>query len=90
MVVFFVLKSFFNITAKDINDGCYDLQQIENGNNIIQQLAKHLKLEKRIEIISAFLLDIFQTKKESLDLQIRKAIQTIIDNKGHIAIKDIC
>jgi len=86
----FVLKSFFNITAKDINDGCYDLQQIENGNNIIQQLAKHLKLEKRIEIISAFLLDIFQTKKESLDLQIRKAIQTIIDNKGQIAIKDIC
>lgn len=24
----FVLKNFFNIRAKDVNDGCYDLQQL--------------------------------------------------------------
>jgi AraC-like DNA-binding protein len=86
----FVLKSFFNVTAKDVNDGCYDLQQLESGNNIIKQLTQNSKLEKRIEIISTFLFDIFQAKRETLDLQIRKTIQTIIDNKGQITIKEIC
>ncbi len=86
----FVLKNFFNVTAKDINDGCYDLQQIENGNIVIQQLSQKLKFEKRIEILTALLFNIFQAKRETLDLQIRKAIQTIIDNKGQISIKDIC
>lgn len=86
----FVLKSFFNVTAKDINDGCYDLQQIENGNNVIQQLSQKSKFEKRIEILTELLLNIFQAKKKTLDLQIRQAIQTIIDNKGQISIKEIC
>ena len=86
----FVLKSFFNVTAKDINDGCYDLQQIENGNKIIQQLTQNTKLEKRIENLSSLLLNIFKTKRETLDLQIRQTIQTIIDNKGQISIKEIC
>jgi AraC-like DNA-binding protein len=86
----FVLKSFFDITAKDLNDGCYDLQPVANGNSIIQLLSKEQKLKKRTEIISVFLFDIFQNKRENLDLQIRKAIQTIIDHKGQITIKDIC
>jgi AraC-like DNA-binding protein len=86
----FVLKSFFNVTAKDVNDGCYDLQQLENGNNVIQLLSQKSKLENRIEIITALLFDIFQAKRKTLDLQIRQAIQTIIDNKGQITIKEIC
>ena len=86
----FVLKSFFNVTAKDINDGCHDLQTLEGGTKVIHQLTQNSNLEKRIEILSTFLLDIFQVKKETLDLQIRKAIQVIIDNKGQTTIKDIC
>ena len=86
----FVLKSFFNVSAKNINDGCYDLEHIENGNKIIQQLTQKSKLENRIEILTALLFDIFQAKRKTLDLQIRQAIQTIIDNKGQITIKDIC
>jgi AraC-like DNA-binding protein len=86
----FVLKSFFSVTAKDINDGCYDLQQSQNGGNTINQLLRQTKYKKRIEILTAFLFDIFQAKKETLDLQIRQAIQIIIDNKGQISIKQIC
>jgi AraC-like DNA-binding protein len=86
----FVLKSFFNVTAKDINDGCYDLKKLENGNDVIQQLLQKSKLESRIEILTALLFDIFQGKRKTLDLQIRQAIQTIIDNKGQISIKEIC
>jgi AraC-like DNA-binding protein len=86
----FVLKSFFNVTAKDVNDSCYDLQQIESGTKTIRQLTQTSELEKRIEILSSLLFNIFKVKRETLDLQIRKAIQTIIDNKGQISIKEIC
>jgi AraC-like DNA-binding protein len=86
----FVLKNFFNVTAKDVNDSCYDLQQLENGNNVIQLLSQKSKLENRIEILTALLFDIFKAKRKTLDFQIRQAIQTIIDNKGQITIKEIC
>jgi AraC-like DNA-binding protein len=86
----FVLKNFFNVTSKDIKDGCYDLQQIENITYIFQKLSKNLTLENRIKILSTFLFDIFKAKKERLDLQIIQSIQLIIDNKGQITIKEIC
>ena len=86
----FVLKGFFNVTAKDINDECYDLQQSALGTGILQKLQKSGHSEKRIEIISEFLAGIFQIKKEALDYQIRQAIQIIIDNKGQIIIGQIC
>lgn len=86
----FVLKSFFNVTAKDINDGCYDLQQLENGIETIKQLTENSNSEKRIEILSSLLFNIFQSKKESLDFQVRQAIQIIIDNNGQITIGQIC
>lgn len=86
----FVLRSFFNVNAKDLNDGCYDLNEIEIGNNIILQLCQKTKLERRIEILTELLFNIFQKKREMLDLQIRKSIHTIIENKGQISIKAIC
>jgi AraC-like DNA-binding protein len=86
----FVLKSFFNVTAKEINDGCYDLQHLENGNYITNQLLESSDCEIRIEILSNLLLNIFQAKRETLDFQIRQAIQIIIDNKGQIGIGQIC
>lgn len=85
----FVLKSFFNITPKDINDTCYDLQQVENGTDIVKELQDNCNIKARIEIISNFLVEIFKAKKETLDLQIRQAIQMIIDNKGQAVIGEI-
>jgi AraC-like DNA-binding protein len=86
----FVLNSFFDVTAKDINDGCYDLQQLENGIETIMQLSENSNSEKRVEILSSLLFNIFQSKKESLDFQVRQAIQIIIDNNGQITIGQIC
>ncbi|WP_281638402.1 helix-turn-helix domain-containing protein [Flavobacterium marginilacus] len=86
----FVLKSFFNVTAKDINDGCYDLQQLESASKITRQLIESKGHEKRITILSNLLFKIFQDKKETLDFQIKQAVQIIIENKGQIAIGSIC
>jgi AraC-like DNA-binding protein len=85
----FVLKSFFNITAKDFNDNCYDLLQVENGINVVKELQNNCHTEARIEIISNFLVEKFIAKKETLDLQIRDAIQMIIDDKGQTIIGEI-
>ena len=86
----FILKSFFNISAIDINDDCYDLQQVENGEHATEKLFKTTVTESRIEIISTFLFNIFKKKQQSLDLAIKKAIQIIIENKGQISIKEVC
>ncbi|MFN0188844.1 MAG: helix-turn-helix domain-containing protein [Bacteroidia bacterium] len=86
----FVIKSFFNVSAKDINDDCYDLQQLENGRELLLQLNESKDTNKRIDLLSNLLFNLFQDKKETLDFQIRQAIQIIIDNKGQIAIGNIC
>ncbi len=86
----FVLKSFFDVTAKDVNDDCYNLNQVANGTVTENALVKINTAEKRIACITDFLLDIFQNKKQLLDLTIRQAIQLILDNKGKISVTELC
>ena len=85
-----VLKSFFNITAKDIIDSCYDLTILPGGVKTDQQVLQKKNAEKRIETISNFLFDIFQTKKEKLDFIIKQAIQLILDTKGKMPVIELC
>ncbi len=80
----FVLKSFFDVKATDINDNCYDLQRSENIAHIIHPLLKNAGFEKRIKIISDALLEIFHSKKAELDLMIREAIQFILDGNTRV------
>jgi AraC-like DNA-binding protein len=86
----FVVKSFFDITAKDINDSCYDIAQLPNGTKTQNQLLKKNNLDKRIENITAFLFAIFQTKKQTLDFTIRQAIQLILERKGKLTVGELC
>ena len=50
----FVLKSFFNVEPQDLNDNCYNLDQLAKhlGTDTLKQLNKTPYVEKRIEIIS--------------------------------------
>ncbi len=82
----FVLKSFFNVKAADINDNCYDLQQSDHISQIIQPLLKNAGFENRIKIISKVLLDIFNNKKAELDFMVRDAIQFILDRNTQVSI----
>lgn len=86
----FVLNSFFNVQAKDLNDGCYDLQAFENGNILVRQLGKPTTLKKRVELLSDFLARIFLEKRAKLDLQIRQAIHMISESKGQKTITQLC
>jgi AraC-like DNA-binding protein len=88
----FVLKSFFNVDPKSVNDNCYDLRLLETDdvNQTIQRLQSAAEGEDRVHTINAFLHRLFQHKKETLDFKIRQAIQLIIDNKGQTNISQLC
>ncbi|MGH2665611.1 helix-turn-helix domain-containing protein [Flavobacterium sp.] len=87
----FVLKQFFNIDPKSINDNCYDLNALENP--LIEATVKLLQTTDsttdRIEILNDFLYTLFRSKKENLDFKIREAIQLILNNKGQISINSV-
>lgn len=84
----FVLKSFFNVIPKELNDNCYDLEQLENnlGIKTKNKLIQTLNSEKRVQILNLFLQHIFQTKQMELDFTISKAIKEIISKKGQLII----
>jgi AraC-like DNA-binding protein len=88
----FVLKSFFNVVPKDLNDNCYNLEQLENNTGIdtIKKLSRAKSLTGRTEIITAFLHSIFQEKQKDLDYTISNAIQQIIGKKGQLVIRELC
>ena len=88
----FVLKSFFDLQPKDVNDDCYDLLQLKDANTskTIDRLLTAKNTEDRISLLKSFLHSIFVLKKDLLDFKIRQAIQIIIDNKGQISIGDLC
>ncbi len=87
----FVLKSFFNVEPQDLNDNCYNLDQLANhlGTDTLKQLNKTQNVEKRIEIISGLLHSLFISKQEDLDLPIALAIQKIIRKKGLVIISEL-
>lgn len=88
----FVLKSFFNINPKDINDNCYDLELLQNKTlgETLHALQSNTTLEYKIDTLSAFLYSNFQLKKEMLDFKVQQAIQSILDNKGQSSIHQLC
>ena len=88
----FVLKSFFNVSPKDLNDDCYDVTQLKDAGSgdLTGQLRSNKKTTDRISAITSFLHIIFQTKKDLLDFKVRQAIQLIIDHKGQVSISDLC
>jgi AraC-like DNA-binding protein len=88
----FVLKNFFGVDPKQLNDNCYNLEQVQtlNAIKVIEQLQANEKAESRVKVITSFLHNCFQTKKENLDFKVRQSLQLIIENKGQLAIAEIC
>ncbi|HEY0054021.1 MAG TPA: helix-turn-helix domain-containing protein [Pedobacter sp.] len=87
----FVLKSFFNVEPKDLNDNCYDLTDFENnlGTDTLTKLNR-TSAHERINIITIFLRLLFQKKQKKLDLTIAAAIEKILSAKGKLNIGSLC
>lgn len=87
----FVLKSLFQVEPQSLNDDCYDLRLLKNnlGQETSKQLCSAPNLKLRIEIITSLLNSLFISKQEKLDLPIARAIQTIVNKKGKLSIKEV-
>ncbi len=87
----FVLKSLFQVEPQSLNDDCYDLSLLKNnlGQETSKQLYSSPNLKLRIEIITSLLNSLFISKQEKLDLPIARAIQTIVNKKGKLTIKEV-
>ncbi|SFB93076.1 AraC-type DNA-binding protein [Parapedobacter composti] len=96
MVVFqfypFILNSFFGIAPKTVNDDCFDLLTSTDSNTetVFRKLQHDDTTEGWIATITDFLLSLFSTRKQALDVKLKQALQRIIDNRGLLAIKDLC
>jgi AraC-like DNA-binding protein len=87
----FVLKSLFNLNAKDLNDDCFDLTRLENFDVplLIEKLNHTAEHEKRIYLLATFLLAVFEFRKELFDYKIQQAIQLIIETNGQLPVKEL-
>lgn len=86
----FILKSFFDVSAIDVNDNCHDLKVLEQTVPLIGKLQQTQNLQTRIELLGGLLLELFNQKQQELDLPIKKAIQLIIDHNGLLPIGQVC
>lgn len=86
----FVLKTFFNIAPKSINDNCYYLEDTkEDIAELNLKLVQCKTVKDKVEIISKLLLRYFENKRQNLDFEIRQGIENIIHTKGQESIRSI-
>lgn len=86
----FVLRTFFDLLPQSINDNCYYLDNTEDKiTKLNQQLISCKTINEKIDTISNLLLNYFETKKQNLDLEIRKTIIEIMATKGQENIRTI-
>ena len=96
MIVFqfypFILRSFFGIDPKTINDNCYNLIELKDPavTNTVKSLENSTSHMDRVATITGYLQTVFAEKRQRLDSDIREAILKITEYKGQVAIADVC
>lgn len=94
MIVFqlypFVLNSFFNVNPKELNDSCYDLQQVQNWHECQTAVQSDDHINSKIAHISTFLYQIFLKQSQKLDFLVKESLRLILDQRAQITIKDLC
>jgi len=75
----FVLKSFYGIDPKSINDDCYIPN---NTKQVLSNLRSSATTDDCIELIKAYLLNTFEKRKSNLDFKIHHALEMIIAGNG--------
>lgn len=96
MIVFqfypFILKSLFTIDPKTINDNCYNLLELGDANIdvTVSRLKKTSSVDEWVNLITQYLLLVFEQKQKYLDIKIKEALIIISENLGQVSITDVC
>ena len=80
MIVFqfypFILKSLFTIDPKTINDNCYNLLELGDADidTTVSRLKKTASVDEWVNLITQYLLSVFEQKQKYLDIKIKEAL----------------
>ncbi|GLB50340.1 helix-turn-helix domain-containing protein [Neptunitalea lumnitzerae] len=86
----FVLRSFFEVAPKSINDDCYYLD--DEKEFLLGELVEKLKkqdIDTCVQTITELLLFYFEKKKQQLDFDVYQAIDLIFASKGQQTVQSI-
>lgn len=85
----FVLKNFFKLNPKKINDDCIDMLRFENWDKFHHNLISKTDTSKQIEIMEDYLYQLAVEKNEHLDFAIAESIQLILQSKQIVQVQEI-
>ncbi|HLA58259.1 MAG TPA: helix-turn-helix transcriptional regulator [Puia sp.] len=85
------VRQLFEIQPKEINDGCFDLSSLTNGDpkGSITEIQKTNDVNLQIRLITDFLVRLSGKIKGSAENKIRQAIHQILKSNGQVTIKEI-
>jgi len=94
MIVFqlypFATRLLINVAPKEINDECYDLNQVEGVDTVpTLQNLENAETENQITIIADYVLNLIKNSAANTDNTIRLAVSTIINSKGVLPINTL-
>ena len=96
MIVFqfypFILRSFFNVDPKTINDNCYNLLELGDAaiDNTVVKLKDTTSIDEWVNLVTHYLISVFVQKQERLDAKIKEALLIIIENRGQVSMAQVC
>jgi AraC-like DNA-binding protein len=87
----FVIRSFFKLEPRTINDNCFDLRLLESRevHAALNELSSENSVSAMVTILSKLLQSIFENRRDLLDYKIREAIQLILDGKGQTTVGSV-
>jgi len=94
MIVFqlypFATRILLNINPKEINDACYDLEQVKevDTKSTVENLVT-TEASNQADIISNYILQLVKSTSTDYDNSIKLAVSTIIKTKGTISITQL-
>ncbi len=86
----FATRLLLNIDPAQINDDCYELEPAEEAatHPLVVRL-KPLRTAQRIELISAYILDLVKKSAVNPDNAVKMAVSTLVNLKGNISIRQL-
>jgi AraC-like DNA-binding protein len=85
------VSQLLKIQPKEINDGCFDLSTLKNGDPVrsIHEIQNTNDVNIQIRLITDFLVRLSGKIKDSEENKIRQAIHQILKSNGRATIKEI-
>lgn len=87
----FAVKILFGVNPKELNDECYDLNQVQpKVKNITKRLVTSTDSKKQIDLMADFLSERVIQSLAHTEQKIPLAVNLILSSKGKITIKSLC